>query len=155
MNRVEIEKKYLIEKLPADLEQYDSLEIEQCYLCTNPVIRIRKKDNSYILTYKKRVPTSEKLCIAEEIELPLTDDAYYHLREKRDGRCLTKTRYIIPYENRWTIELDIFHGGEEGFCLAEVEFSSSEESSAFHKPSWFGKDVSGDFHYTNFYLSQK
>ena len=49
---MEIERKFLIRQLPEHLEQYPCLQIEQGYLCTNPVVRIRKQDDSYFLTYK-------------------------------------------------------------------------------------------------------
>ena len=38
---MEIEKKYLIHKLPENLETYPRKKIQQAYLCTNPVVRIR------------------------------------------------------------------------------------------------------------------
>lgn len=153
---MEIEKKYLVTSFPEGLQQYEKWEIEQCYLCTRPTIRIRKKNEEYILTYKNRradMGGRGKLCVADEVEVPLTKDAYEHLKEKADGKCICKTRYRIPYET-YTIELDIFHNDYEGFLLAEVEFGSVEESENFTPPFWFGEDVSGDFHYSNSYLSQ-
>lgn len=153
---MEIEKKYLVSSLPDDLQQYEAWEIEQCYLCTNPVVRIRKRNEDYILTYKNRTKKREdtnKLCVAEELEVPLTKEAYEHLKKKADGKCICKTRHLIPYES-YTIELDIFHKDYEGFYLAEVEFASVEKSKDFIPPFWFGEDVSGDFHYSNSYLAQ-
>ena len=38
---MEIERKYLIKKLPEDLAQYPHMEMEQAYLCTEPVVRVR------------------------------------------------------------------------------------------------------------------
>ena len=49
---MEIERKYLIRELPEHLERYAYHEIEQAYLCTAPVVRIRRQDDRYILTYK-------------------------------------------------------------------------------------------------------
>lgn len=53
---MEIERKFLIKKglLPAELESYPFHEIEQGYLCTNPVVRIRRQDDEYYLTYKSK-----------------------------------------------------------------------------------------------------
>ena len=154
---MEIEKKYLVSKLPDNLSDYTAFELEQCYLCSNPTIRIRKKNEDYILTYKNRVkPSVEdgRLCVSDEVELPLTKGSYEHLRQKADGKQITKTRYLIPYEG-YRIELDVFHGDYEGFYLAEVEFETEEQSTRFLPPVWFGKDVSGDYHYTNSYLSSR
>ena len=74
---MEIERKFLIRQLPEHLEQYPCLQIEQGYLCTNPVVRIRKQDDSYFLTYK-----SGGLMTREEYNLPLTAEGYVHLRKK-------------------------------------------------------------------------
>ena len=65
MKKMEIERKYLIKKLPENLESYPCRHIEQGYLCTAPVVRIRKDNDKYELTYKskglkKRVLTTEK-----------------------------------------------------------------------------------------------
>ena len=47
---MEIERKYLIHKLPENLDTYPYKKIEQAYLCTEPVVRIRKQDQEYFLT---------------------------------------------------------------------------------------------------------
>ena len=49
---MEIERKFLVKKLPEDLEQYPFSTISQAYVSTDPVIRVRQKDESYILTIK-------------------------------------------------------------------------------------------------------
>lgn len=51
---MEIERKYLIDQLPADLASYPCKVIEQGYLCTEPVVRIRRSNDKYTLTYKGR-----------------------------------------------------------------------------------------------------
>ena len=53
---MEIERKFLVkrENLPENLEQYPSKAIEQGYLCTEPVVRIRKSNDNYYLTYKSK-----------------------------------------------------------------------------------------------------
>ncbi|MCR4567143.1 MAG: CYTH domain-containing protein [Pseudobutyrivibrio sp.] len=139
---MEIEKKFLIKDLP-DLSKYEYIDIEQGYLSTNPVIRIRKKNDKYVLTYK-----GSGLMVREEIEAALTKEAYYHLLEKIDGRSITKRRYLIPYES-YTIELDVFSGHKEGLIMAEVEFPTVEEADSFTPPAWFGKEVTEDSRYHN------
>ena len=49
---MEIERKYLVKTLPEHLEQYQSKKIAQGYLCTEPVVRIRRSNDDYYLTYK-------------------------------------------------------------------------------------------------------
>ena len=40
---MEIERKFLIDRLPEKLEVYPHKELEQGYLCTDPVVRVRKE----------------------------------------------------------------------------------------------------------------
>jgi CYTH domain-containing protein len=144
----EIERKYLISEPPADLASYPYHEIEQAYLCTDPVVRIRKQDEDYYLTYK-----SKGLMVREEYNLPLTKEAYEHLKTKIDGRLISKRRYKIPFGS-YTIELDHFHSPKEGLFLAEVEFPSEEEALAFQAPDWFTEDVTQSKEYHNSNLSK-
>ncbi len=147
---MEIERKFLIPELPADLDSYPSRRIEQAYLCTEPVVRIRRQDDKYILTYK-----SAGMMAREEYNLPLTKEAYEHLKEKADGIVLSKRRYLLPLPDRLTIELDVFDAPYETLRIAEVEFESVAQAEAFVPPAWFGADVtySGKFH--NSYLSRQ
>lgn len=146
---MEIERKYLITELPQDLEKYSKRELEQGYLCTEPVIRIRKDNDNYELTYK-----SKGLMVREEHTLPLTKDSYEHLKQKVDGRIISKTRYLIPFNEKLTIELDVFHNDLAPLLLAEVEFPSEELANAFLPPSWFGEDVTFSTQYHNSNLSK-
>ena len=152
---MEIEKKFLVSDSPDLSQAVKVFEIEQGYLCSEPTVRIRRKNDDYILTYKNRIAVDdEALNVSDEREMPLTKDSFFHLKQKCDGICIKKTRYCIPYQN-YMIELDIFHDRYEGLILAEVEFDSVEESKLFEKPSWFLEDVSGKVDYTNSYLAQK
>lgn len=143
---MEIERKFLIKDLPAGVTAYPALQIEQGYLNTTPVLRIRRKNDTYIFTYK-----SAGLMSREELEAPLTEEAYRHLIPKCDGNLISKTRYQIPDGQGYTIELDVFHGCFEGLILAEVEFPSEEQAYAYQAPDWFTREVTREatFHNSN------
>ena len=49
---MEIERKYLVLHLPGPLESYPCRILEQGYLNTSPVVRIRRDNDRYELTYK-------------------------------------------------------------------------------------------------------
>ena len=149
---MEIERKFLIRKddLPQDLVSYPCHRIEQGYLCTSPVVRIRRQDDDYFLTYK-----SKGLMSREEYNLPLNKEAYEHLIKKADGNIITKKRYEIPDGNGYTIELDIFEGLFTGTILAEVEFPTIEAANSYTAPSWFIDDVTNDPAYHNSNMSRK
>lgn len=146
---MEIERKYLVRKLPENLEQYNKKKIAQGYLCTEPVVRIRRSNDDYYMTYK-----GDGLMVREEFNLPLTQEAYEHLRPKIDGLLIAKTRYLIPLDNKLTAELDVFEEDLNGLVIVEVEFNTIEEANAFHAPDWFGEDVTNSGKYHNSYLSQ-
>ena len=146
---MEIERKFTINKLPDNLDQYPCLTLEQAYLNTAPVVRVRRENNDFYLTYK-----GKGFLAREEYNLPLNEEAYYHLREKADGLIISKKRYRIPYNDKLTIELDVFEAPLAPLVLAEVEFESIEEANAFIPPAWFEKDVTEDRSFSNSELSK-
>ena len=161
---MEIERKFTIKKIPNNLNEYAFHLIEQAYLNTDPVVRIRKEDDQYYLTYK-----GKGLMVREEYNLPLNEQSYYHMREKADGNVISKKRYLIPIANptfasdykesidriSLTIELDIFNAPFENLIIAEVEFPNQEIAEAFLPPDWFLEDVTNDPAYHNSNLSRQ
>ena len=140
---MEIERKYLIRRLPGNTENYPCRIISQGYLNTDPVVRIRRDNDKYELTYK-----SKGFMERQEYNLPLTREAYEHLLTKIDGYMIRKKRYMIPLKCGLTAELDVFEEQLAPLLLVEVEFQSEEDALSFVPPSWFGEDVtfSGEYH---------
>ena len=145
---MEIERKYLVRELPSQLDSYPCLEIEQAYLCTSPVIRIRKENDTYYVTCK-----GQGMLSREECNLTMNGETYYRLLLKAEGTIIRKQRYVIPLEDGLHTELDIFHGRHKGLQLVEVEFPNTESANSFTPPSWFGDDVSSDPCYRNSFLA--
>lgn len=160
---MEIERKFTIKYLPENPEQYPCHLIEQAYLNTDPVVRIRRQDDVYYLTYK-----GSGLIEREEYNLPLNEHSYYHLREKSDGNVISKKRYVIPIEHptfasgykeqidqiSLCVELDVFEAPFAPLMIAEVEFPSKDMADAFIPLDWFDQDVSEDPAYHNSNLSR-
>ena len=144
---MEIERKFTVSTLP-NLSSYSFHILEQAYLNTDPVIRIRREDDIYYLTYK-----GKGLLAREEYNLPLNQEAYEHLLPKADGVIIRKKRYLIPY-GQYTIELDLFDKPYENLIIAEVEFTSEEEANSFLPPDWFLEDVTTNIAYHNSNLSK-
>lgn len=165
---MEIERKFTVIKLPENLELYPCHVIEQAYLNTDPVVRIRREDDSYYMTYK-----GKGLMAREEYNLPLNRESYYHLREKADGNVISKKRYVIPIENpvfdmtyssdaqeiidqtSLCVELDIFDPPFAPLVIAEVEFPDEKMAEAFELLDWFSQDVTNDPAYHNSNLSRR
>lgn len=146
---MEIERKFLVKAMPEHLEQYPCRLIEQAYLCTEPVVRVRRQDDDYILTWK-----GKGMMTREEYNLPLTRKAYLHLLPKADGNVITKKRYLIPLSENLKAELDIFEGKFDGLVLVEVEFPDEHTAGHFEPPAWFGTDVTFSSDYHNSVLSR-
>ena len=159
---MEIERKFTLKTLPENLESYPFRHIEQAYLSVDPVVRVRKEDDEYYLTYK-----GSGMLARDESNLPLNKEAYYHLREKADGNIISKKRYLIPLKNpgfkkgfptppedyTLTIELDVFDAPFAPLIMAEVEFGSREAAVAFVPPDWFDEDVTYQKEYHNSYMA--
>ena len=149
MENIEIERKFLVKKIPDNLDTYERIDMTQGYLNTDPVVRVRKENDDYVLTYK-----GSGLLSHSEYNLPLNKEAFEHLLKKCDGIIISKSRYKIPIENNLTAELDIFKGDLDSLKLVEVEFDSVEEADNFTPPEWFGEDVTTDGRYHNSYISK-
>ena len=153
---MEIERKYLIRYMPAEIEKAEKREIEQGYLCRDPVVRVRKSNDKYILTIKLKNKGSGREgnpLINDEFEYYIGAEAFEHLKNKADNHIISKTRYIIGLDGGLKAELDVFHGILEGLRFVEVEFPSLEDANAFAPPDWFGEDVTSDPAYRNGHLT--
>lgn len=142
---MEIERKFFIPELPENWAEYPFSQIEQAYISRDPVIRVRRRDDQYILTVK-----GSGVLVREEHELPLSAEAYQRLKEKAEGNVIRKRRVLIPC-GPYTIEMDLFEEPFDDLVMAEVEFPSVEEAMAFTPPEWFGEDVTENprFHNSN------
>lgn len=145
---MEIERKFLVARVPDALENYDCQRMEQAYISTDPVIRIRRAGPRFILTCKGRGTLSR-----EEFELDLTEESYLRLLSKADGIRIAKDRYRIPCGG-YVAELDVFAPPFAPLILVEVEFPSEDAAHAFAPPDWFGLEVTDNPSYTNAAMSK-
>jgi CYTH domain-containing protein len=165
--KYEIERKYLFKNLPESLGNYRYIEIEQGYISTVPVVRIRKKishpgmaetdtavKESYVLTIK-----SSGMLTRQEYEMSISVDEYENLKKKVDGNVISKTRYLIPvkalagmyssFDSNITpqdiesliLELDIFHDDFSGLVMGEVEFPDEKTADSFESAGIFSSDL--------------
>jgi CYTH domain-containing protein len=143
---LERERKFLVNKLPENLESYTHKKISQGYISIaedGTEVRLRKKFQELTLTIKSAGGKTRP-----EVEMPITKQKFKELWHLTEGKRIHKTRYEIPLGNL-TIELDIYHGNLNGLITAEVEFTSEEKSNQFIAPEWFSKEVTGFSKYKN------
>ncbi len=143
---MEIERKFLIDKINFDLEKYKSKYIKQQYLYKDILTAIRKRliIQNNVSKYFYTIKTNKNGFSVNEIEKEITQDEYDKLNNENNTEII-KTRYIIPYQN-YKIELDIFDGEYKGLMFAEVEFKNETEAIEFEKniPEWFVIEISND-----------
>lgn len=146
----EIERKFLVE---GDFlsEATSKTRIVQGYICSEKgrTVRVRIRDNKGYLTVKGAASSSGLSRYEFEREVPL-EDAEQMLR-LCEQESINKERYLVPYKGH-TWEVDVFHGHNEGLILAEIELSREDEP--FERPSWLGKEVTGDRRYYNSVLTR-
>lgn len=148
----EIERVFKVRQIPKDIENYPSENILQGYLAIDPTgveVRLRKTAERYFETFKGSGRLQRR-----ELEIQLSRDQFDALWPGTEGRRIEKIRYKIDYAGR-TIELNLFRGDLEGLALAEVEFTSREQSGEFKAPDWLRDDVTEDSRYKNQNLAQR
>ena len=150
MNNTEIERKFLV---CGDFKSQaaSSSRIRQAYInqAGGRTVRVRIRDEKAYLTIKGPSLDGGLSRFEWEIEIPVADAE--QLLELRVSAVIDKRRYLVPFEGH-TFEVDEFYGDNEGLVMAEIELSETEE--AFARPSWLGREVTGDPRYYNSHLSR-
>lgn len=146
---IEIERKFLVLNDSYKALAISQTHIRQGYIPSSATVRIRLRDNEGFLTVKG--PSSANGLSRLEVEKPLTKAEAEALFTLCDHRQIDKTRWLIP-NGQHTIEVDEFHGANEGLVLAEIELSAEDE--VYDRPSFLGEEVTGDPRYYNSYIAQ-
>jgi adenylate cyclase len=151
-NNREIERKFLLKRLPDTLKRSRCYIIDQGYLAsesTGRQVRLRKKGKTASLTFKVGRGAHR-----EEREIRLSPKQFAALWPATAGRRLRKLRYEIPWKNL-LIEIDIYRGRHSGLVVAEVEFPDRVSCRRFKPPSWFGREVTGEKRFSNVRLANE
>jgi adenylate cyclase len=147
----EIERKFLVK---GNFKEHaiSSMVIKQGFLSTVPerTVRVRIKGDKAFITIKGIGNASGISRFEWEKEIPKKEAT--ELLKICEPGLIEKKRYIIPVENDLFFEVDVFYRDNHGLMIAEIELP--EEDTAFSKPSWLGKEVTGDIKYYNSYLAQ-
>jgi adenylate cyclase len=148
---VEIERKFLVNSNAFKTEAFTQNRISQGYLSSAPerTVRVRIKGNNGFLTIKGASNESGLSRFEWEKEIPI-DEATALLKLCEEG-VIDKTRFEVKM-GKHIIEIDQFHGDNEGLIMAEIELKN--ETETFEKPNWLGIEVTNDARYYNSYLSK-
>jgi CYTH domain-containing protein len=144
---IEIERKFTVAQIPADLERHRADPVEQGYLAIGDdgvEVRLRRRAGRTLLTVK-----SGPGHVRVEEEMAIDERRFASLWPLTEGRRVVKTRYLVPIEAALTVELDIYAEQLDGLVTAEIEFPSEAASAAFVPPPWLGAEITGDARYAN------
>lgn len=149
---IEIERKFLVKSSEFKNESISKRKIIQGFLNTHPerTVRVRINEDKAYLTVKGKSNEEGTSRFEWEQEIDLKEaEALLGLCEET---VINKTRYIIP-TGGFLFEVDEFFGANEGLVVAEIELEN--ENDEFYRPTWLGKEVTGQVKYYNSLLSKE
>lgn len=146
----EIERKFLVQ---GDFlgEVYNAQRIVQGYICSAPgrTVRVRIRGDKGYLTIKG--PSDAQGLSRYEFEKEITTDEAQCLMALCEPGVIDKVRHLIKRGSH-IFEVDVFHGENEGLIIAEIELQREDEP--FKRPTWLGREVTGDRRYYNSMLTK-
>ena len=144
----EIERKFLVNG-DFKSQAYAQSHIVQGYICSarGRTVRVRIRDDRGYLTIKGASADNGLSRYEWEKEIPLAEAE--ELMKLCEPGVIDKTRYLVR-SGHHIFEVDEFYGDNEGLILAEVELSAPDE--AYEKPSFIGREVTGDLRFYNSHL---
>ncbi len=151
-SNIEIERKFLLKRLPDDLSNFPSKHIRQGYIAVaedGTEVRLREKGGKHFLTVKSGAGMKRA-----EYETEISPAQFDTLWPATENRRVEKTRYELLYRDNVSgidavIEIDVYEGTLEGLLTMEVEFGSESESASFNPPDWTGLEITEDKRYKN------
>ena len=144
---LEIERKYLVVGEYKHLA-HNSMHLIQGYIASGKrTVRVRVSDDGAWLTIKG--PSLNGGLSRYEWEKEIDAKEAMELLQLAEGTVIDKVRYYVDYEGH-TIEVDEFHGDNEGLVMAEIELQSEDERVVL--PKWLGREVTGEKRFYNSHL---
>ena len=133
---IELERTFLVKRIPDELKNCESKEIIDIYLPKeerHPKLRIRKNGNKFEIT-KKEPETQGDFSKQVEYTIPLKEKEFISL-SKIDGKKIHKIRYYYKYNDQ-IAEIDLFLGELKGLIIADFEFENEDEKNNFEIPDF-------------------
>lgn len=141
---IEYEKTYLLRQLPEDIEKVPYVTIRDTYIpdtADHAHLRLRAKDNSYVITKKNPVAGTDS-SVQYEHTIELTKEEYDAL-VTCSKKTAVKRRYVMQVAGR-TAEIDLYGEELSGLVVIDFEFSSETEKDVFEMPDICLVDVTQD-----------
>jgi CYTH domain-containing protein len=140
----EIERKFLVQDDGWRQSVAEIIDLKQAYIASmeDRSVRVRLA-NKTVATVTIKIG---RAMIRDEFEYGISVADAEDLMGAALGLVIEKTRHKVPYKG-FTWEVDVFSGAHEGLVIAEVEMQSEDDDPAL--PDWLGKEVTGQFRYSN------
>ena len=126
---MEIERKWILQKVPTEFRLVKNTQMEQFYVSTSPEVRLRHNPASnepFRITIK-----GEGTLSREEIETKISENFYNQVKEFV-GKSPIKKDYSIFNCGGYPLAVSVVDDG--AFIYAEVEFESEEQARGFQLP---------------------
>ncbi len=143
----EIERKFLVVGEYKHLAHTSTLLIQGYIASGRRTVRVRISDERAWLTIKG--PSQDGGLSRFEWEKEIDGAEARELLTLAEGALIEKRRYLVEHEGH-TVEVDEFYGQNEGLTIAEVELDDVTEE--FCRPSWLGREVTGERRFYNSHL---
>jgi CYTH domain-containing protein len=138
MEEQELERVFLLKKLPEDLFKYKCQVIKVGdFFESNKVdtLKIRQKGDKFELIKKEGKTAYERI----EHKLSINHGEFEALW-KATIQKHEKIRILYPV-GKYTCEIDLYKGKLDGYVRAEIEFKSLDEMENFAPPEWFAEEI--------------
>ncbi len=147
----EIERKFLVTSEDFKNEAFKQARIVQGFLNSNPerIVRIRIYGEQGFITVKGKPNATGVSRFEWERQISLAEAE--ELLKLCEPGTIDKNRFEVRNGDH-IFEIDEFLGENEGLIVAEIELKSEDE--AFLKPTWLGREVTGEVKYYNSNLSK-
>jgi CYTH domain-containing protein len=147
---VEIERKFLLHRLPGPEVLGPGTELRQGYLAEegDVEVRVRIAAGEAALTVKAGRGRSRT-----EVEVPVALAEAEDLWPHTVGRRIAKVRHRVDVGDL-VAEVDVYRGDLDGLVVVEVELPDEATSDGFVPPAWFGPEVTGDPAWSNAALAR-
>lgn len=142
MVELELERTFLAASLPEDILKFPSHIIRDIYIpdgAENACLRLRQKDNTYVITKKQPVDGVDS-SRQHEHTIELSEPEFKCLT-KCSTKKVSKRRFVADIEG-WPAEIDVFLDDLAGLVLIDFEFATDQDMDTFKPPKICLADVS-------------
>lgn len=126
---MEIERKWILQRVPTEFRLVRNSQVEQFYVSTSPEVRLRYNPASsepFRITVK-----GEGTLSREEIETEVSEDFYNQLKDFVNKSPIKKD-YSIFNCSGYPLAVSIVDNG--AFIYAEIEFETEEQAHDYQLP---------------------